>query len=47
LSCRPGTFEFDPVTGKIDRGELVPVASTRAMKAKEIARVGCLDIYIQ
>ena len=38
-ACRPGTFEFDPVTEKYDRGEKVLVAQTRAAKAREVAKV--------
>lgn len=38
---RPGTFEWDPVTGTFDRGEMVPLThtQTRAMKARHIAKV--------
>lgn len=37
--CRPGTFEIDPVTGQVDRGELVPVAQTRMARVREATHV--------
>jgi hypothetical protein len=39
VEYRPGTWEVDPRTGRVDRGELVPLASTRALRAREVARV--------
>lgn len=35
MEWRPGTFEFDPATGRFDRGEMVPLATTRAARARE------------
>ncbi|KAL4433769.1 hypothetical protein ABPG75_000210 [Micractinium tetrahymenae] len=38
MEWRPGTFEFDPVTGRFDRGEMLPLATTRAARAREAAQ---------
>ena len=41
MKFRPGTWEFDPATGRYDRGAMVPLtaAESRAARAWEVARV--------
>ena len=38
IFCRPGSFEINPATGKLDRGTMVPLACTRAQRAHSIAQ---------
>ncbi|PRW58310.1 hypothetical protein C2E21_3288 [Chlorella sorokiniana] len=45
VQYRPGTFEVDPVTGRVDRGELVPVAQTRLARMREATHT--LGVSIQ
>lgn len=39
LSRRPGTFEFDPATGRIDRGQVTATAQGRLAQLKTAAKV--------